>query len=500
MWKRAVKLSFFLQGRFIMKIACYLRVSTTEQSEEGYSISAQKNRLEAFCTSQGWDVVRWYVDEGISAKDTKRPELQRLLKGVQKKAFDVVLVYRLDRLTRSVLDLYSLLQEFEKHNVKFKSATEVYDTTTATGRLFLTLIASLAQWERENLGERVSFGMEEKAKQGKWTVAEPPFGYRKNGEDLEIVESEAIIIRRIFKMYLSGQYGVRKIAIILNNEGIKTRNGSNFSDIRVRYFLSNPIYKGTMRYNYTTNTEHYFEVDNVAPPIIEDADFQQVQLIINNRKRIHPRSATSKHIFSGVLRCARCGKYMTGSTSNTSYKGKKYAHRQYVCNDRMNYKSCDQPSVSEKFLEIRFQDVLSKLNDDDQREKALSKEGNKKDFTNEIENINEELKKIDKRKERWQYAWVNEMISDTDFGTRMKEEEKKEKMLLVELEAFREKDNHSVDISIPQIFKDITNSWEYLTVEEKKNFVQTFFKSITVDKISSKRNASSVEIKGIETH
>jgi site-specific DNA recombinase len=482
-----------------MKIACYLRVSTTEQSEEGYSISAQKNRLEAFCTSQGWDVVRWYVDEGISAKDTNRPELQRMLDGVRKKAFDVVLVYRLDRLTRSVLDLYSLLQELEKHNVKFKSATEVYDTTTATGRLFLTLIASLAQWERENLGERVSFGMEEKAKQGKWTVANPPYGYRKNGEDLEIVESEAIVIRRIFNMYLSGKYGARKIAITLNNEGITMRGGAAFSDVRIRYFLSNPIYKGTMRYNYTTNTEQYFEVDNVAPPIIEEADFQQAQLIVNNRKRIHPRQATSKHIFSGVLKCARCGKYMSGSTSNTAYKGKKYSHRQYVCNDRMNYKRCDQPSISEKFLQIRFLDVLQSFNDEGKRDEVLANE-EKKDFTKEIENINEEIKKIEKRKERWQYAWVNEMISDSDFGTRMKEEEKKEKMLLVELEAFKEKDNHSVDISIPQIFNDITNSWEYLTVEEKKNFVQTFFKSITVDKISSRRNAESVAIKGIETH
>jgi site-specific DNA recombinase len=482
-----------------MKIACYLRVSTTEQSEEGYSISAQKNRLEAFCTSQGWKVVRWYVDEGISAKDTNRPELQRMLNGVRKKAFDVVLVYRLDRLTRSVLDLYSLLQELEKHDVKFKSATEVYDTTTATGRLFLTLIASLAQWERENLGERVSFGMEEKAKQGKWTVSTPPYGYKKNGELLEIIESEAIVIRRIFDMYLSGQYGARKIALELNKDGIKMR-GSDFSDTRIRYFLANPIYIGTMRYNYTTNTEHYFEVENVAPPIIEEEDFLKAQQIVENRKRIHPRSATSKHIFSGVLFCGRCGKRMTGGTSNTSYKGKKYSNRNYTCNDRINWKRCDQPAMSERYIEDRFVNYLRSFESDEERNKALEDETEVKDHTKEIEAIHDELAKIEKRKSKWQYAWVNEMISDSDFGTRMKEEEKKEKMLLVELEAFKEKDNHSVDISIPQIFEDITNSWEYLTVEEKKNFVQTFFKSITVDKISSRRNAESVEIKGIETH
>jgi site-specific DNA recombinase len=481
-----------------MKVACYLRVSTLEQSLEGYSIAAQKNRLEAYCVSQGWEVVHWYVDEGKSAKDTDRPELKRLLKGVDKKAFDIVLVYRLDRLTRSVLDLYSLLQKFEDKDVKFKSATEVYDTTTATGRLFLTLIASLAQWERENLAERVSFGMEEKAKQGEWTVASPPYGYTKEDDEIKVIESEAAIVRRIFNMYLESKMGTRKIAHTLNEEGLKGRNGKPFKDRGINYIIRNPIYIGTMRYNYRVNKERYFEVENAAPPIIDKETFDEANRIINLRSHIHPRSATSKHIFSGgVLKCARCGHPMYGKTTISKRNGKKYESRQYYCSNRIKNNQCDLPYITQNYLEVQFVQLLESFNDDEVREQVLGEGEEEKDHTEQIGSLESELSQIEKRKSRWQYAWVNEMISDTDFASRMKEEEQKEKTLLSELEVLK-KNNYSTDISIPHSFEDITKGWEYLDDIEKKNFVLMLFRSITVDKVNLNRSPQSVDITDFE--
>ncbi|WP_429991941.1 recombinase family protein [Metabacillus fastidiosus] len=157
----------------------------------------------------------FYIDDGISAKDMNRPNLKRMIKHIEQGLIDCALGYKLDRLTRSVLDLYKLLEIFDKHNCKFKSSTEVYDTTSAIGRMFITLVAALAQFERENLSERVRIGMEQKAREGKWVISLPPQGHDLVEGELIINKQEAEIVRKIFNFYLSGK-GMRKIASDLN--------------------------------------------------------------------------------------------------------------------------------------------------------------------------------------------------------------------------------------------------------------------------------------------
>ncbi|MDI3409732.1 recombinase family protein [Bacillus sonorensis] len=145
-----------------MRVALYIRVSTDEQAKHGYSIEAQKEKLEAFCLSQGWKIYETYIDDGYSAKDLNLPKFNLMRDAIEKGEIDILLVYRLDRLTRSVIDLYEILKMLDENGCKFKSATEIYDTTNAMGRLFITLIAAIAQWERENLAERVKMGIEKK--------------------------------------------------------------------------------------------------------------------------------------------------------------------------------------------------------------------------------------------------------------------------------------------------------------------------------------------------
>jgi site-specific DNA recombinase len=479
-----------------MKVAAYIRVSTQMQVEDGYSLSAQRERLKAFAFSQNWEIVQFYVDEGISAKDMDRPELQRMLKGVREGIFDIVLVYKLDRLTRSVIDLDKLLTEFSKHDVMFKSSTEVYDTTTATGRLFIRLVASMAQWERENLGERVRFGMQEKAREGKWTVSTPPLGYDAKDSELTINPSEAAVVKEIFSLYLSGM-GMQKVAKNLNERGLYTKKGKPWAQSKIQYILTNPIYHGTTRYNYRLNKENYFEVDGVAPAIISDEEYQLTQQMIQNRSTSHPRQATSKFLFSKVLKCARCGKTLIGKSSSTKRGEKIYYSYNYYCPGRPRG-LCDLPLINQNLFEQKFigmieqWDAYQEANDIIQNEVASTVE----DHTEAIRGLEKELKEIESRRSRWQYAWVEKMINDIDFQKRMNEENEKEKLVLKELSELKTASFTPME-SNPEIWADLKENWHYMTDEVKKQFVLIAVRSMTVDKINKDKTPDSIEIKEV---
>lgn len=480
-----------------MKTAIYIRVSTEEQAKEGYSISAQKQRLKAYCIAQDWDITGMYVDEGLSAKDTNRPELERMIKDIESKKVECVLVYKLDRLTRSVLDLYQLLQLFDSHDCKFKSATEVYDTTTAIGRLFITLVAALAQWERENLAERIRFGLQEKARQGKWAVNLAPFGYEIKGDYLEINKEEAAIVKEIFQLYLEG-YGMAKIALELNHRGLSTKAERDWHSNKIQYILTNPTYTGKMRWNYRVNKENYFEVEDAVPAIIEKEVFDQVQKIMETRRTAHPRAATSEFIFSGVLKCARCGSPMAGRYGYSKRGETIHRPRGYYCT-RQRQGLCDMRQISEKHLEQRFLDVISKW---DIRAMEIPEVEKPATSTEERERITAQLEAIEMRKKKWQYAWANDMISDDDLAARMEEEHKKEQPLKEQLLNLPDSaEESSVDENdLLNILSDMRKNWNYMTALEKKNFLGLLVKLIKVDKIGPNGKADSVKITDIQTN
>jgi site-specific DNA recombinase len=479
-----------------MKIAAYIRVSTIEQAEEGYSIPAQRSRLEAYAHSQGWEIVKWYVDDGESAKDLNRTDLTRMLKDIEMGIFDCVLVYRLDRLTRSVMDLYTLLHKFDEYNVKFKSATEVFDTTTAMGRLFITIVSALASWERENLGERVSMGMQQKAKEGKWTVSTPPLGYDSKDSVLIINPSEAAIVKEVFSLYLSGM-GMHKIARNLNERGLYTKKGKPWAQSTIQYILTNPIYHGTTRYNYRLNTENYFEVDGVVPVIISDEEYQLTQQMIQNRRTAHPRQATSKFLFSKVLKCARCGKTLVGKSSSTKRGEKVYYSYNYYCPNRSR-SLCDLPLINQTLFEQKFINMIAQWDAYHDANEILQSEvaATVEDHTEAIQTLEKELKEIETRRSRWQYAWVQTMINDKDFQKRMNEENEKEKMILKELTELRSVSTSPME-SNPEIWSDLKENWHYMSDEVKKQFVLIAVQSMTVDKINKDKTPDSIEIKEV---
>lgn len=313
----------------------YRRVSTEDQARHGYSLDAQYRELTDFCARMNWDVVGDYVDDGYSAKSMKRPDLQRLLKEAQ--AGDVVVFYKLDRFTRSVSDLDKLLDGLDKRGVMIRSVTEDFDTTTASGRMFIRVVAVIAQWEREVLSERVKIGFEQKVESGDWQGGKVPFGYvavqgdkvsRKGRILKQLVPDErtAHIVKAIFHRYLYGdddgrKQGVRAIAKWLNEEVRITGNyGGRFTSNQITRILTNPIYCGDVTYK-RQKARVVTRKPGTHEPLISREDFDAVIAQYEGRQLEAPRQATGEYPLAGVAVCGVCG-----STVSALYKKDRGAY------------------------------------------------------------------------------------------------------------------------------------------------------------------------------
>lgn len=405
-----------------MRTAVYIRVSTEEQAREGFSIAAQREKLLAYVHSQDWKLASLYVDEGASAKDTNRPQLARLLSDIKYGGIDVVLVYRLDRLTRSVLDLYQLLQIFERHGVRFKSCTEVYDTTTAMGRLFITLVAALAQWERENLAERVKLGMEQMVKERKRPGGPPPYGYELIDGKLTVHPLEASAVRSMFAQYARGD-SPRAIADHANRQGSRGKNGAKWSASSVLRLLKNPVYYGALRWNYAdagqrqNPPEEWLLEESAHPAIIDEHTFFAVQDKIEQRGSRHPRVLSSSLLFSGLLHCSRCGSLMRGKTVRSQKVGVPFMQTYYSCSKERNG-ACDAPTIREDRLERAFLTKLSQYSLQALEVAATLWETqmqSKQGMQPQTENA------LSHKRKRWEEAYAEGLISLDVFRVKLEE-------------------------------------------------------------------------------
>jgi site-specific DNA recombinase len=479
-----------------MKAAVYIRVSTEEQAKEGFSIAAQEEKLLSFACSQGWTVAGMYIDEGCSAKNTDRPQLQHLLADVRAGMFDVVLVYRLDRLTRSVLDLYQLLQEFERYGVRFRSCTEVYDTTTAIGRLFITLVAALAQWERENLAERVKLGMGQVAREQKRPGGPPPFGYDLQEGRLIVNEREAEIVRQIFANYLAG-WGLQRIAEQMNLIGWRGKTGARWSQTTLSHLLQNHAYYGALRWNYAEGgqkinpPEHWIVKEDSHPAIIDKETFFLAQKLLSSRRRKHPRELASDFIFSGVLHCARCGAAMYGKTGTTkSRHGKVYTNRYYLCKNRKG-KTCRAPSIREDLLESAFVPHLFSCLADGAQPEAVFRKSKKREPA--ADGLRRQLAGLEAKRFRLDQAYSEALLPLEHYRLKLEEIDRQQAALLEQLE---QKNQHPQLTEQQQVrmLRDISLVWSYATKAEKKHLVSVLVERIDAEAEGDKSAAGSPAI------
>ncbi|ONH61410.1 hypothetical protein CcI49_07510 [Frankia sp. CcI49] len=316
--------------RTTKRVAIYLRISTDEKNQP-FSLEAQETKLLAFITSQdGWELTSKYVDQASGAT-TDRPQLQRALTAARAGKFDILLVYRLDRLTRSLRGLTELLETLDKAGVAFRSATEPFDTGNATGRMIIQILGVIAEFERALIIDRVINGMEVKASLGQWQGGSRPYGYQidPNTDHLTVDPVEAPIVRRIFTEYVNDRLGSQAIARKLTSDGLRTKTGLPWSPAAILTILRNRVYLGYITFR---------DVEHAAPhPTIIDPDlFHQAQKILAERAKstATKRAASgSDYLLTGKIRCAQCGRHYIG----TAARGNLYRYRYYSCWTRNRY-------------------------------------------------------------------------------------------------------------------------------------------------------------------
>ncbi|WP_204171707.1 recombinase family protein [Staphylococcus sp. GDY8P100P] len=355
------------------KIALYSRVSTTEQSERGYSIHEQEQVLikEVVKNYPGYD-YETYIDSGISGKNIEdRPAMKRLLKDVKDNKVEMVLSWKLNRISRSMRDVFNIIYELKEHGVGYKSISENIDTSNASGEVLVTMFGLIGSIERQSLISNVKMSMNAKARSGE-AITGRVLGYKLSlnpltqKNDLVIDENEANIVREIFDLYLNHNKGLKAITTILNQKGHRTINQKPFSVFGVKYILNNPVYKGFVRFNNYQNwsverrsgksdEKEMILVKGKHEAIISEEMFDQVHDKLVSKSFKPGRPIGGDFYLRGLIKCPECGNNMVCRRSyyNTKKSKERTIKRYYICSlfNRSGSSACHSNAINAEVVE-----------------------------------------------------------------------------------------------------------------------------------------------------
>ncbi|HSQ60884.1 MAG TPA: recombinase family protein [Acidobacteriota bacterium] len=461
-------------------VGIWIRVSTEDQAR-GESPEHHERRARAYAESKGWRVREVYRLEAVSGKSVREhPEAERMLGGVKSGRITALIFSKLARLARNTRELLDFADFFREHDADLISLQESIDTTTPAGRLFYTMIAGMAQWEREEISERVAASVPIRAQLGKPIGGAAPFGYRWENRRLAPDPNEVPVRRLLYELFLEHRRK-KTVARILNERGHRTRNGSRFSDTTVDRLLRDPSAKGQRRANYTKSLGHKKHwklkpreewVFTPVPPVVSEELWDACNAILDAQREKGKRPARKAvHLFTGFVRC-RCGAKMYVPWNSPKY----------VCYRCRNKVRTDD-------LETFFQEQLKGflVSPDDIARHLAQADEDIKAKEERLTSLEAEQARIRQEMEKLYRLYQADGISTDGFARQNHPLEERRKSVEEELPRLQgEVDFQKIQLlSKDEILaeaRDLYERWPTFSKEDRRQIIEAVLETITVGK------------------
>lgn len=472
-------------------VGLYPRVSTEDQFRNGHSLGEQKERMLKLCDYKNYEVYKVYEDAGISAKDMNRPAFQEMIQDIKDGKINKIIVYKLDRLTRSIKDLEEICTFLEENNCSLESMCEDINTSTANGKFFIRMLTILAQLEIERTSERTKFGMIGAVKKGHF-VGRAPIGYDKQDKKLVINDIESEVIRRIFDLYIKGM-AANAITKLLNEEKALNRK---WIPTLVDRILSNEIYIGNYVHRKTISIEESQTFIGVAPAIIEEEVFNIAQ--VQKQKNLKNYKRKQTYIFMQSIKCPKCDTIM-GGCSSKSHTGEKHCYYQCAkCNTRISEKKIEKQMIN--FLDDMLDFFL--LIDNTYKPYLYQ------DTESELKKCNKIIDKLEIKEKRIKKAFVDSIVEEVELKDELdfiKNQKKMTEEKIKDLSIKESSEDHKNEMRLIYNLKQLeqikyksyhvrkNKLWDKLPKEQKQELVFKYIDNISIE-IDKKKNVSIKKI------
>lgn len=445
----------------MQRVAIYARVSTQEQAENGNSLDFQIEKLKAYCQLHEYKVVGEYVDAGVSGAKSERPALNKLKKDIDK--IDIVLIYKLDRLSRSIKDTMYLIEDlFKPNDVNLISLSENFDTSQAMGMATIGMLSTFAQLERETIKERMMAGKQQAVKNGKY-LSMAPFGYIKKDGQLIKDERTKDCVEFIFKKMLEGK-SLNEMVKLLEANGYE--NIKKWEQAFIGRLVKSIVYCGHMETMGVL-------VKNTHEPYITDNERQQIINMLTERKSHSSKSGRNKipALFRGLISCPCCHRRLTYSRKQRK-SGIKIVF--YKCN------FCMLQGKNFSISEGNFEKIFLKYLKYDFKVKFEQKEIEKKDYSKILDNL-------ESKKFKLQKAWLNELLTDEELERLQNEVNEQIELIKKEENEYNTiVENSKKQNNISDLMVNFEKLYSVMDIEEKIEFLNTIIKTIKVNVTATK--------------